>query len=94
MRAPAASSIDRASGKKSPGHFNALLVSGGKLWSVLRNKGKSKAAKRLFRLVSGPFLARFGGGLGLGVGVGLGLRPYLDPTRKCFPALNKEQSDP
>ena len=31
-----------------------------------------------------------GSGSGLGLGVGLGVRPYLDPTRKCFVARKLE----
>ena len=41
----------------------------------------------------GPFWVRVGVGAWLRVSgrVGLGLRPYLDPTRKCFLPRKREQ---
>ena len=58
-------------------------------WSADRKKITYIEKRR--SLASRPFLAGLGSGLGLGLGVGMGLRPYLDPTRKCFLARKREQ---
>ena len=53
-------------------------------WSADRNLENYIETRR--SRDSGPGLARFGFGFGFGFGLGVAvdLRPYLDPTRKCF----------